>query len=138
VFPNELTVRLRTNAAAALFPVQHQYIELLWLPVVGPSTTWLLRRLAGLASVSPAGCKVVLAELSESLGLGLAAGQNSSMQRSVRRLIRFGLADWTAGTLEVAGTVPPIPNVYLHKMSVGLVRSHDKMMQESTRGPQLG
>ena len=28
------------------FPPHHPYVELLWLPILGPSTTWLYRRLA--------------------------------------------------------------------------------------------
>jgi len=63
--------------------------------LVGPSTTWLLRRLSGWALACPDGVPVVLPELRESLSLGWSSGANSSVQRSMRRLIMFGLAHWS-------------------------------------------
>ena len=102
VFPAEVTVKawnmVRTGVT---FPVQHQYVEMLWLPVIGPSSTWLLRRLSGWSLACPDGLQVVLPELSESLGLGWSAGPNSSLQRSMRRLMMFGLAQWTADAFEM-------------------------------------
>ena len=61
VFPVELTVRAwSTDRGVALFPVQHEYVEMLWLPVIGPSSTWLLRRLGSWALAFPDGVSVVL------------------------------------------------------------------------------
>ena len=38
VFPVEVTVRgWEVDRDGPLFPVQHQYVETLWLPVIGPS-----------------------------------------------------------------------------------------------------
>ena len=83
VFPVEVTVRPWTiDRGVPLFPTQHQYVEMLWLPVIGPSTTWLLRRLSGWALACPEGLTVVLPELTESLGLGWSSGSGSSVQRS--------------------------------------------------------
>ena len=109
VFPVELTVRPLVVGAAEhrLFPVQHQYVEMLWLPVVGPSATWMLRRLGGWALARPQGVAIVLPELSESLGLGWCSGAGSSVQRTMRRLIRFGLARWS-DALEVTTMVPAV------------------------------
>ena len=88
VFPVELTVRAwSTDRGVALFPVQHEYVEMLWLPVIGPSSTWLLRRLGSWALAFPDGVSVVLPELSESLGLGWTAGVHSSLQRSMVKSI---------------------------------------------------
>ena len=103
---------------------------MLWLPVIGPSTTWLLRRLSGWALACPEGLTVVLPELSESLGLGWSSGANSSLQRSMRRLIMFGLARWTDG-FEVATMVPIVSDRQLARMSPGLVRAHDRMVQQA-------
>ena len=79
VFPVEMTVRAwEVDRGGPLFPVQHQYVEMLWLPVIGPSATWLLRRMGGWVLACPDGLTVVLPELSESLGLGWSSGANSS------------------------------------------------------------
>ncbi len=130
VFPAEVTVKawnmVRTGVT---FPVQHQYVEMLWLPVIGPSSTWLLRRLSGWSLACPDGLQVVLPELSESLGLGWSAGPNSSLQRSMRRLMMFGLAQWTADAFEIATLVPAISERQLSRLSSGLVRAHDRMVE---------
>ena len=102
---------------------------MLWLPVIGPSSTWLLRRLSGWSLASPDGLRVVLPELSESLGLGWSAGPNSSLQRSMRRLMMFGLSRWADGAFEVATMVPAISDRQLSRLSSGLVRAHDRMIE---------
>jgi hypothetical protein len=109
-----------------LFPVQHPYVEMLWLPVIGPSAAWMLRRLAGWASAFPDGTTVVLPELSESLGLGATSGAASSVQRTLRRLVMFRLARWS-DVLEVRTTVPAVSERQLARMSSGLVHAHDRM-----------
>ena len=131
VFPVEVTVRgWEVDRDGPLFPVQHQYVEMLWLPVIGPSTTWLLRRLSGWALACPDGLTVVLPELSESLGLGWSSGPNSSLQRSMRRLIMFGLACWS-DSFQVATRVPAVSERQLARLSPGLVRAHDRMIQQA-------
>jgi len=129
VFPVEVTVRAwEADRGGPLFPVQHQYVEMLWLPVIGPSTTWLLRRLSGWALACPQGLIVVVPELSESLGLGWSSGANSSVQRSMRRSMMFGLARWTDG-FEVLTMVPAVSERRLARMSPGLVRAHDRLLR---------
>ena len=132
VFPVEVTVRVwDLGRGGPLFPVQHPYVEMLWLPVIGPSTTWLLRRLSVWALACSGGLTVVLPELSESLGLGWSSGANSSVQRSMRRLIMFGLARWNDGVFEVVVQVPGVSDRQLGRMSSGLVRAHDRMIVEA-------
>jgi hypothetical protein len=131
VFPVEVTVRAwELDRGGLVFPAQHQYVEMLWLPVIGPSSTWLLRRLSGWALACPEGLTVVLPELSESLGLGWSSGPNSSLQRSMRRLMMFGLACW-GDSFEVATQVPAVSERQLARMSPGLVRAHDRMIQQA-------
>ena len=49
VFPLEVTVRAwEVDRGMPAFPTQHQYVEMPWLPVIGPSTT-------GCCAVSAAG-----------------------------------------------------------------------------------
>jgi len=129
VFPVEVMVQAwEVDRGVPLFPAQHQYVEMLWLPVIGPSATWLLRRMGGWVLACPDGLTVVLPELSESLGLGWSSGANSSLQRSMRRLMMFGLARWTDG-FEVLTMVPALSERRLARMSPGLVRAHDRMLR---------
>ena len=112
---------------AIVFPVHHPYVESLWLPVIGPSATWMLRRLSAWATACPDGVDVALVELSGSLGLGWASGRTSSVQRTLRRLVMFGLAQWT-GELAVRTIVPPLSPRQLTRLAPGLVRVHDRMV----------
>lgn len=122
VFPVEVTVRAWEVDRSGPVPGPASVLETLWLPVIEPSTTWLLRRLGGWALACPQGLTVVLPELSESLGLGWSSGASSSLQRSMRRLTMFGLARLT-DRFEVLTMVPAVPERRLVGMSPGLVRS---------------
>jgi hypothetical protein len=46
------------------------YVERFWLGILGPSTTWLLRRLAAGLEAAPAGFDLTLSETARCLGLG--------------------------------------------------------------------
>src|SRR4051812_49804380 len=50
------------------------YVERFWLGILGPSTTWLLRRVAAGLEASPAGFDLSLTETARSLGLGGEGG----------------------------------------------------------------
>ena len=68
------------------------YVEDYWLGLLGPSTTWLLRRLAAGFEYSPEGFDLDLAETARSLGLGDRSGRHSPFVRSINRTVQFGLA----------------------------------------------
>lgn len=78
------------------------------LPVNGPSTTGLLRRLDRWARAYPQGLTVVLPEPSEPFGAGWLSAAISSLQRSMRPLTMFGLARWM-DRFEVLAIVPAMP-----------------------------
>jgi hypothetical protein len=110
------------------FPVHHAYVELLWLPVIGPSTAWLLRRLGSWAEACPDGVTVQLTDLAGWLGIGSSLGVTSTVQRSLRRLVRFGLASWQGGQLAVRIVVPPLSQRHLHRLSPSLRDAHDRLV----------
>ncbi len=68
------------------------YVEEFWLGVLGPSTTWLLRRLAGSFDEDPDGFELPFAATARILGLGDRGGRHSPFVRSVNRLILCALA----------------------------------------------
>ena len=74
------------------FDPRSSYVEDFWLGIFGPSTTWLLRRLAAGFEYSPDGFDLDLAETARSLGLGDRSGQHSPFVRSINRTVQFGLA----------------------------------------------
>src|SRR3954462_3352447 len=68
------------------------YVERFWLGILGPSTTWLLRRIAPDLEASPAGVRVPPTEPAKALGLGHMGGRHSPFVRALTRLCQFELA----------------------------------------------
>lgn len=69
------------------------YIENCWLPITGPSATWMWRRLARVA-IEAQGSPVMVdtTDLILSVGLGESLARNSMGARTVTRLTAFDLA----------------------------------------------
>ncbi len=101
------------------------YVETFWLPVLGPSATWLLRHLVDELEASPLGVDLGLDDAARSLGLGGAGGRHSAFGRAIERCIRFGLGRRLGpGGLAVRCTVPPVPRRHLIRLPVGLQERH--------------
>src|SRR5271165_5815188 len=71
------------------FDPRSSYVESFWLGVIGPSATWLLRRMAAAFDASPQGFEMHLGETARALGLGDRSGRNSPFLRTVARLVTF-------------------------------------------------
>lgn len=73
------------------FPVMSSaYVETFWLPVLGPSSLWLLRRLVSTIELADGNALFDTELLSQMLGLGHGIGKHSILGRSVHRLVKFG------------------------------------------------
>jgi hypothetical protein len=101
------------------------YVENFWLPVLGPSTTWLYRHLVDELEVSPLGVELDLDDVARSLGLGGARGRHSAFGRSIVRLIHYGLAQRSeAGELAVRGAIGPVPRRHLIRLPASVQERH--------------
>lgn len=110
-----------------------RYVELYWLGIVGPSTTWLLRRLTYGLEVHGEGFDLHLAETARSLGLGDKMGKNSPFRRALARLITFELArPHGPGGLAVRQHIPPLPLRHLSRLPDSLQRSHRRWLAEQS------
>ncbi len=108
-----------------------RYVELYWLGIIGPSTTWLLRRLNYGLEVHGDGYDLHLPETARSLGLGDKMGKNSPFRRALARLITFELArPHGPGELAVRTRVPPLPLRHLSRLPDSLQRSHRRWVAE--------
>ena len=67
------------------------YVELFWLGVLGPSSTWLIRRLALRLEEAPSGVLVNTAEIAGEIGLGGRQALQTAFERAFERCCRFGL-----------------------------------------------
>ena len=110
------------------FPVGSAYVETAWLPTLGPSATFALRRLGLLVSAQPEGVAVDLRDLAADLGISQGTGRQSVMSRTLRRLESFGMARWRCGMFEVRPVVPPLPVHRAARLSPGAASVHRQML----------
>ena len=112
-------------------PPCSRYVELYWLGIIGPSTTWLLRRLNYGLEVHGDGFDLNLPETARALGLGDKMGKNSPFRRALARLITFELARAQGpGELAVRAHIPPLPLRHLSRLPESLQRSHRRWLAE--------
>jgi hypothetical protein len=87
------------------YPADSGFVEMFWLPVLGPSATCLFRRLNLFLEGSPGGMTVEMNDLGRELGLGTSESRHAPLPRAISRLVRFGLAKRSAsGRLAVRRT----------------------------------
>jgi hypothetical protein len=108
------------------YDVRSAYVETFWLSVLGPTATWLLRRLVSGFDRYPLGYEVDLAETAGSLGLAFAPDTACPFNRALGRCIMFGAAQPTQGALAVRRRMPPVAARHLARMPLGLRDSHSE------------
>jgi hypothetical protein len=121
------------------------YVENFWLPVLGPSTTFLLRHLVtGLeAAADEDGFELPLAVTARRLGLGEKGGRHGPFLRSVARLVQFELAELDDGdeiaatTLAVRRRVPPLNRRQVVRLPELLQAAHVRWQEEQLRTPPV-
>lgn len=103
------------------------YVERFWLGILGPSTTWLLRRLAEGLESQPDGFLLDLADTAAALGLGGKGGRHSPFMRALGRCCRFDLAEPRDGdVLAVRRRVPPLTLRQLQRLPASVVADHER------------
>ena len=89
--------------------VRSVYVETFWLPTLGPSATWLIRRLACWLEADRACATVELPELAVELGLGAGTGRSSPIIRTLARLAQFQAAAPAGDAFAVRRHLAPLP-----------------------------
>jgi len=114
------------------------YVELFWLGVLGPTSTWLMRRLAAGLEERPHGFDLQVDVMARALGLGGRSGRHSPFQRALARCVNFDLAIRPESTtFAVRRRVPPLPRRHLMRLPVAVQESHRRWMAAAHRGPTL-
>jgi hypothetical protein len=107
------------------FEVRSQYVELFWLNVLGPTATWILRRLVLGFDRYPLGYELDLDETASALGLTYTVGTANAFMRSLNRCVLFGVSQPTEGGLAVRRRVPPVATRHLLRMPPHLRQEHE-------------
>ena len=108
------------------YEVRSQYVELFWLNVLGPTATWILRRLVLGFDRYPLGYELDLAETASALGLSYTAGTANAFMRSLNRCVLFGVSQPANGALAVRRRVPPVATRHLLRMPLHLRQAHQQ------------
>ena len=117
------------------FGPRSMYVEMCWLPVLGPTATLLYRRLGSWVEHHPEGLEVDLVDLSVSLGLGEGLGRNSLLARALGRLGRFEVASGRGDQLAVRQALPPLPLRHQRRLSYTAMRLHEAFVRQAERQP---
>lgn len=107
------------------------YVELFWLGTLGPTATWLLRRLAIVVATQPDGADMPLTDVARGLGLGPETSTRSILGKSLGRLEIFGLARAERDHLAIRTVVPPLPYKQLARLPDHLREAHTLWNDES-------
>jgi len=108
------------------------YVENFWLGILGPSTTWLLRRLAAGFELYPDGFQLDLEETAKALGLAAAGGRHSPFARALQRSVQFGMAQPHTGGLLVRRKLPPLSRRHAARLPEPVQRAHDAWLESAT------
>jgi hypothetical protein len=101
------------------------YVEQFWLSVIGPTSTWLLRRIVARFDAEPDGFDLDLDETARSLGLGGSEGRHSPFQRALSRCVSFKLArPQGPGVLGIHRRLPPLARRHLDRLPAASQRLH--------------
>lgn len=114
------------------------YVETYWLSVLGPTTTWLLRRIAAGLDSSPDGFVLDLSDTARSMGLGERCGRHSPFTRAFTRLVQFDLAQPQGDpVLAVRRKIPPLTRRQVQRLPDALQQSHQALVEADMRAPDV-
>lgn len=101
-----------------------RYVETFWLGVLGPTATWLVRRLVAGFDRSPDGYELDLVVTADAMGLSYVAGRSSPFARALQRCTMFGAAHVVPGGLAVRRRLPDVAHRHLRRMPEELQAAH--------------
>jgi hypothetical protein len=100
------------------------YVETFWLPVIGPSSTLLLRRLAEDFDEAPTGFEIDCSSLSREIGLGPRLGRRSAFARTVERCTKFHVLELRGELLYARRRLPRLSDRQVSKLGPRLQALH--------------
>jgi hypothetical protein len=109
------------------------YVEHFWLGVIGPTATWVLRRLAAGFDEHPDGYTIDLAHLAVSMGLSYRHGDQGPFGRALHRCVMFGLAQPRSDGFSVRRRVPDVTQRHLKRLPDDVQASHADWSARITR-----
>jgi len=112
------------------------YVERFWLGTLGPTATWLVRRLAAGFDDHPDGYDLDLATTAQTLGLSYSKGASSAFAKAFGRCIMFGLAHQRSDGYAVRRVLPDVARRHLSRLPQVVQDEHDRWL-EAARSHRL-
>lgn len=115
-------------------PTHGDYVEWFWLPVLGPTATWVARRLAAHVVHEPDGAVIDVADLASSLGVIWQPDHDGPFLRALSRCVMFGacapVVDRDA-TIAVRLAMPQLPMRHLTRLPTALREMHAEWLDQT-------
>ena len=109
------------------FGPRSAYTETVWLSVIGPTASWLYRKLAVLVELGLDGIEIDLADLALGIGLGEGTGRNSMISRALARLVAYDVAHWRPdGAYAVRRALGPVTERRAARLPASVRRFHEQ------------
>ncbi len=122
------------NIESLGYDARSSYVEKFWLPFLGPSTVFTARRLTEMLENEQYGFSIDLQDLSLMLGLGPNINKQSSIQKTLNRLLIFELARiMPSKAVSIRLKLPPLPHRYINRLPQVMQDLHEK---EAHEGPE--
>ena len=109
------------------------YVEQFWLGVIGPTATWIMRRLAAGFDAEPSGFTIDLEHTASAMGLSYSKGVNSPFGKALQRCVMFGLAHPLSDGLAVRRRFPPIALRHLRRLPDDIQAAHAEWGRNTVR-----
>ncbi|QXC61360.1 hypothetical protein KSP35_00440 [Aquihabitans sp. G128] len=114
------------------------YVERFWLPILGPTTLFFLRRVAAGLDESPEGFDLPVLDTARGLGLGVRGGRNAPFLRAIARSMTFNISRFDGErTLEVRRHLAPLNRTKVERLPPQLQDEHTTWQRESARHPTV-
>jgi hypothetical protein len=104
------------------------YVEQFWLGTLGPTATWLVRRLVAGFDSHPAGYELDLAVTAQALGLSYSKGPSSAFAKAFGRCVMFGVAHQRADGYAVRRMLPDLSRRHLARLPEAVQRDHERWL----------
>ena len=109
------------------------YVERFWLGVIGPTATWIMRRLADGFDDAPDGYVIDLDHTATTMGLSFHRGASSPFGKALHRCVMFGLAQAGDDGLVVRRRLPQVAQRHLVRLPEDLQAEHLVWARASVR-----
>lgn len=114
------------------YPTRSDYVEWFWLPVLGPSATWLLRRIDFGFDEFPEGYMLDVLATARAIGVAGRNDVGTIFARALERLNTFGLAHGSNSAFAVRRVLPPVSHRHLARMPEHLRSAHHEWLRRPT------